>query len=214
VGNNPISFNDPTGHRACDSAEDCKDMVIKPNGNSRSYNELMSEKDEPDVKDPKNLDLSQSGEDFIFFWEGGWSAVPFNDASGGTGDCTIGYGHKLHDGPCDGRDKYWRDNPISEATARSWAYGSIAIAEEIIEDTVKVPLTQSQFDMLVSYIYNSGGQPGNWYQDKGIPELLNNGNYYEAALVIDSGPYYQGDWYRPGLEKRRHEESAMFLFGP
>ena len=146
----------------------------------------MKKSGDPKLKDPKDMDLSQSGEDFIFFWEGGWSAVPINDAPGGTGDCTIGYGHKLHDDPCDGRDRYWKDNPISESTARLWAQGAVAKAEEIIEDTVKVKLTQSQFDVLVSYIYNSGGLPGHWYRDKKIPELLNNGKYYEAAMVVDS----------------------------
>jgi GH24 family phage-related lysozyme (muramidase) len=214
VLNNPIRFNDPTGHKACETIEECNEMGITPSGKDLTYNQIMTKSKLPKLKDVKDMNLSEDGEDFLFSWEGGWSDIPFDDAPDGAGDCTIGYGHKLHDGKCDERDQYYRDNPISNATARLWAQGAIDKAEEIIEDTIKLKLTQSQFDVLISYIYNSGGLPGHWYRDKEIPELLNSGKYYEAAMVIDSGPYYQGNTYRPGLEDRRHDEAAIFLFGP
>ena len=66
---------------------------------------------------------------------------------------------------------------------------------------------------------NSGGQPGQPFREKGIPELLNSGKYHEAAMAIDSGPYTTKDVntgidiYSSALEARRHAEAAMFLFG-
>lgn len=166
-----------------------------------------------DAKDPKDLNLSSKGRDYIIGKEGGNYEQPYNDS---LGNCTIGYGFLLYDGPCTGKTRQWyKLHPLTEDQADEWLDELIIPdIEKVIEDTVQVKLTQSQFDALVSYIYNSGGEPGHWYIDKKIPEKLNSGHYYEAAMVIDSGPYRgnnSGD--ASGLEPRRHEEAAMFLYG-
>lgn len=46
-------------------------------------------------------------------------------------------------------------------------------------------------------------------------ELINDGEYYEAALAVENGPNTaQGGGYLPVLEERRYQEATMFLFGP
>lgn len=46
---------------------------------------------------------------------------------------------------------------ISDTTAEVWFHEDVANAERII-NSINVPLTQSQFDALVSLVYNVGGE--------------------------------------------------------
>jgi GH24 family phage-related lysozyme (muramidase) len=203
-----LRYSDPSGHKECEEEDENGHCITT----AEKYN--LEIKKSKDTYDPKHLKLSDKGKDFIFDWET-FSDIPYNDGRPSkTGNCTIGYGTLLHEGTCDGRDKYWRENPISKETAEKWADKAIAISEQVVRDNVKVKLTQSQFDVLVSYVYNGGGQPGQPFLAKGIPELLNHGKFYEAALAIDAGPYTgKNIGYAPGLENRRHQEATIFLSG-
>ncbi len=210
---NPVRYNDPSGHKACEDEDEngkCVTAVEKYNKEAKKN---------PDAKDPKDLDLSPEGRDFIICQEEVGCVnreQPYNDGPNGTGNCTIGYGFMLYDYECTGETRRWyREHPLTKDQADEWLDELIIPdIEKIIEDTIHVNLTQSQFDALVSYIYNSGGEPGHWYIDKHIPEKLNSGHYYEAAMVIDSGPTGGNNvGYAPGLERRRHQEAVMFLYG-
>jgi GH24 family phage-related lysozyme (muramidase) len=177
-------------------------------------------KKNPEAKEPKVLKLSKKGLDFYLGWE---YFVPhlYNDGlvegdkywadttGKGIGHCTIGFGFLVHTGPCDGSpsEKRWK-NGMDEPTALIWLQPRIAAAEKTVRDNVKVKITQSQFDALVSLELN-------WGKVKGSKALafLNRGNYYDAALTIDGGPYTSDGKYMPGLEQRRHEEADMFLYG-
>jgi RHS repeat-associated protein len=212
--NNPVRYNDPSGHKACEDEDENGKCVTA----AEKYNKEA--KKNRDAKDPDDLKTSDKVKEQIKVWEGGFYDTPYLDGPNGlTGNCTIGYGTMLNDGPCPGSVKKqynpkFGGAPLTEAQGSLWFQDDIMAAEQVIKDTVHVKLTQGQFDALVSYIYNSGGEPGHWYVDKKIPEKLNSGHYYEAAMVIESGPTGGNNvGYAPGLVPRRHQEATMFLYG-
>jgi GH24 family phage-related lysozyme (muramidase) len=213
VLNSPIRYNDPSGHKACDEQDENGRCYTE----AEFYNQYMKDLDSPKAKNPKAIKTSQKTKDQIIFWEGGFWETPYLDGPDHkTGNCTIGFGTLLNSGPCS-RDtlKYYEKNPLKKSVALTWFERDILKAENIIKTNVHVPLTQSQFDALVSYIYNTGGLPEHPFFKKKIPNLLNNGYYYEVASAIESGPItgkYVG--YAPGLVDRRQGEAAMFLYGP
>ncbi len=218
VRNNPIKYIDPTGHRACNNRQECLDIGIKPSGRDLPYNQLMKSKSVK-LNHPKDMNTSDTLKKNLKGIEG-FDNRPYNDLSEGDlrhdttgqgqGTCTIGYGTALHSEPCNRpADTKLKKNPISQATAERWFNNDISAAEQIIQDKIKVDLTQPQFDALVSFVYNVGD-----LKDSTV-KLLNEGNYYEAALTIDSGPYTaQGGGYLSSLEERRHQEATLFLTGP
>lgn len=71
---------------------------------------------------------------------------------------------------------------------------------------VKVPLTQGQFDALVSFVYNLGA--GN-LSNSTLLRLLNAGDYKGAAAQFDRWVYASGKRLS-GLVKRRAAERALF----
>lgn len=76
--------------------------------------------------------------------------------------------------------------------------------EAVVKKLVKVPLTQNQFDALVSLSYNLG-----LHKAQSLLRALNQGDYEKAA---DSFALYNkagGRVYR-GLARRRSAESALF----
>ncbi|MFZ0409143.1 MAG: lysozyme, partial [Cyanobium sp.] len=78
--------------------------------------------------------------------------------------------------------------------------------EDAVNDLVKVPMTQSQFDALVSFAFNCGIGA---FQESTLLRLLNQEDYVAAAAQFDrwvkgpNGPL-------PGLVRRRDAEEAMF----
>lgn len=87
VGYNPVNRVDPDGYRACIDVNEKGQCVTDPSW----YSE----------RDPKGLSVSPDAIDFIKDWE---DFQPKLYDSDGAGVCTIGYGHAVHAGKCDGRD--------------------------------------------------------------------------------------------------------------
>ncbi len=129
-----------------------------------------------------------------------FSPVPYNDKET-DGNATIGYGHKLHDGPVTAKDLDDYKGGISRSDAdRLFFRGDLDTAEGEIHRNVKVPLTQNQFDALVSLIYNAGGWA--FYQSP-LRKLLNEGDYNGVMRAIPG-------WKSRGISNRRHQEQALF----
>lgn len=114
-----------------------------------------------------------------------------------AGVWTIGYGHTQ--GVSAG-------HKITKEQAESYFNTDILIHENNVEQLVKVPLTQNQFDALVSFEYNIGyGQ----FKNSTLLRLLNNKNYSGAAEQFSRWIYGNGK-VLPGLVKRRQFEKKHF----
>src|SRR3954468_22292218 len=97
--------------------------------------------------------LSGEGARFIGRFEG-FRGQMYNDAAG---HCTIGYGHLVHRGPIDGSEAAEFKHGIGEERALAILRQDAASAAAAVRECVEVPLTQPQFDALVSFTFNLGG---------------------------------------------------------
>lgn len=141
--------------------------------------------------------ISDKAIEFIKSHEG-FSAVPYQ-CPGGV--WTIGYGHTR------GVNAYTM--PITPASAEDYLYADIASAEETINQRVNVPLTQGQYDALVSLVYNIGSSS---FRRSSLLKNLNREDYTGAANEFLRWIHANGKKLR-GLEKRRKAEREMFLEG-
>lgn len=95
----------------------------------------------------------------------GWRDKPYRDSGG---KCTIGYGHLIKEG------EYCPDR-ITVDQGEKYLREDITEAERTVNSTVKVPLTQHQFDALVSFTFNIGA--GAWAVSDTL-KILNNGEHH------------------------------------
>lgn len=125
---------------------------------------------------------------------------------------TIGYGHTNNVRP---------DDVITQAQADKLLLIELVPRENAINKLVKVPLTQNQFDALVSFVYNEGIAA---LQKSTLLRKLNAKDYIGAAneLIhvkgtnergrdIYDGWIYAGGAISNGLVTRRKDEKALFL---
>lgn len=163
----------------------------------------------PDPASPLGIALQHRG-----LWNkhiAGKADIPFDLLCLSGAPWTIGYGHT---GPEVKQGLRWTQQQADEAFKRD-----VAPFETLVNTHVKVPLTQGQFDALVSIIYNVG--PGRAGQRDGIIWLktgspstllrkLNLGDYVGAGRAFLSWNRAGGAVVR-GLEIRRGEEADMFM---
>ena len=144
------------------------------------------------------MELSDNGIALIVSFEG-LALVPYNDS---RNFATIGIGHLLHKSPVTTSDAC-----ISQQEAYALFRQDADWAVRCINLLVKVPLTQNQFDALVSWEFNLGEGT---LEHSMVLELLNQGNYKEASqhmLLYNEA----GGHVLPGLVRRRGAEVALFL---
>lgn len=112
---------------------------------------------------------------------------------------TIGWGH-TH-GVKEG-------DTCTQPTAEAWFQQDVSAAVATVNKDVTVPLTQNQFDALVSLAFNIGG--GN-FGSSTLIQLLNSGS--QKALVAGQFGRWnkQGGRVLNGLVARRAAEAALFL---
>jgi lysozyme len=115
-----------------------------------------------------------------------------------AGVLTIGYGST---GP-----HVTPGKTITENEANALLIEDLVRFEKAVNDLVKVTITQSQFDALVSFAFNCGIGA---LQESTLLRLLNQSDYTGAAAQFDrwvkgpNGPL-------PGLVRRRDAEEALF----
>ena len=157
----------------------------------------------------KRMKISQKGLEMIGRFEG-FRGRPYNDPAG---HATVGFGHLLHHGPVNGRDlaihhqEYGLDMTRKEGL--ELLRKDVARYEAAVNNMVKVPLAQPQFDALVSFAYNVGTGA---LASSTLLKLLNQERRTAAAnefLKWDRA----GLRKMPGLTKRRQAERALFLSG-
>lgn len=118
-----------------------------------------------------------------------------------VGVWTIGVGHTkgAHAG-----------QKISRATAMRFLRQDVAWAQKAV-NALRLPMSQNQFDALVSFVFNLG--PGILGKEHDIGRLLRAKKYRAAA---DSMLEYRdpGTVEEAGLLRRRKAERALFLHRP
>lgn len=90
-------------------------------------------------------------------------------------NCTVGWGHLLHRGPCD--PSKGEVGTITEAQARAYFDGDVAAKERFI-NFKRFTLTQTEFDALVDLCFQS------WRRE--IEEPLRNGDKERVAEILAS----------------------------
>ena len=147
--------------------------------------------------------VSAAGLAFIGRFEG-YRARAYNDAAGVA---TIGYGHVLHYGPVNPRDRlrYW-----PRAYALSVLRSDAAKAEAGVHTYARPDLTQAQFDALCSFAFNCG------VGGLAHSTLLQDVNRKAAGKVIRASFLrwnHAGGVELPGLTTRRKAEASLYLTG-
>jgi len=94
---------------------------------------------------------------------------------------------------------------VTPAQCEVWLKEDTGIAAEAVSRQVKVPITQGQYDSLVSFTYNCGS--GNL---KGIARLINAGDSCSAGKLLIRYHHAKGKSL-PGLVRRRNLEAIPFL---
>jgi len=149
--------------------------------------------------------ISDQGTRFIAQFEG-FDPKLVNDAAG---HCTIGFGHLVHLGPCDGSEPAELKRGITRERGLELLAQETSDAAAIVSRLVTVPLTQSQFDAIVSFVFNVGQTS---FASSTLLKILNQGLY--AGVPAQIGRFVFGGGRRlPGLVARRAAEGRLFSTG-
>lgn len=149
----------------------------------------------------QNAKASARGVEAVMQWEQ-FRAEPYQDQAG---HWTIGYGHKI----LPGESFSW----ITEAEAENILRNDLAIAERAIHDLVRVPISQTQFDALVSFVFNVGRAA---FAESTLLRKLNAGDHDGAAAEFERWRFVTVNGEKVasnGLLRRREHERALFVSG-
>ncbi|ENU16935.1 lysozyme [Acinetobacter lwoffii] len=145
------------------------------------------------------MHVSPSGVDLICNFEG----LRLKAYDDGVGVWTIGFGTTKY--PNGIRVK--KGDTCTLDQAKAYMQNDLKSFEQTVNNTVKVPLNQNQFDALVSLAYNIGSTA---FKNSTLVKRLNEGNYKAAANQFDVWVNAGGKRMQ-GLVNRRAAEKALFL---
>ena len=135
------------------------------------------------------LALDHAGYEFIKQQEGSRNTL-YNDPSG---HCTVGIGHLVHQGNCNGSDSEKEFLPgLSDTQVEALFLRDIQKYEDAVNKAVKVTLTQNQFNALVSFTFNEGTGAAAVL----VGDTLNVGKLDQMCSDMVSG------WTRSGSNKK------------
>jgi GH24 family phage-related lysozyme (muramidase) len=163
-------------------------------------------------KGSSSLNVSDAGIAFIKKKEGFVGHLYNDDA----GHCTIGYGHLVHLGKCDGSlSEAGFTSGVTRDEAAALAAVNLVKYVDAVRLSVDVELTQFEFDALVSFTYNLGT---NILSGSSLLRHVNSG---EWDLIMGSlmqyvkarNPKTNKLEFNQGLANRRAEEGKLFLYG-
>lgn len=143
------------------------------------------------------MKVSRSGIALIKAHEG-LSLTAYNDPGTGGEPITIGYGHT---GGVELGER------VTEEEAEDLLIGDLANAERAIKDLIEVPLSQDEFDALVSFTFNVGSGA---LRDSTLRRRLNAGEP-KAQVFREELPRWNrgGNGVMPGLVRRRAAEVEL-----
>lgn len=168
----------------------------------------------------------------------------YDDLGAGIGNCTIGRGDMIHQAPCTGccgecntdccavyaslhggtvdncmgicqSEQIYCNGLTNEQMELNYVRDE-KTAEKTVNEQINIPLTQEQFDALVSFAFNRGtvgNRPGSGFSDKiDVQKLINNYQFEKAAQAFNEY-VFSGGAKQGGLIRRRPEESQLFRDG-
>ena len=145
------------------------------------------------------MHVSPSGVDLICNFEG----LRLKAYDDGVGVWTIGFGTTKY--PNGIRVK--KGDTCTLDQAKAYMQNDLKSFEQTVNNTVKVPLNQNQFDALVSLAYNIGSTA---FKNSTLVKRLNEGNYNAAANQFNVWVNAGGKRMQ-GLVNRRAAEKTLFL---
>jgi len=114
-----------------------------------------------------------------------------------TGLLTIGVGHLIKPD-----EQHLVSATLTDEQVKELLRSDLRWCSEAVESSIKVPLTQKQFDALYSLCFNIGEGA---FRKSTVVRRLNAGDYKGAADAIEM-------WNKPAvLINRRKREKALFL---
>ncbi|USR72469.1 lysozyme [Acinetobacter junii] len=143
--------------------------------------------------------ISKTGIDLISSFEG----IRLNAYDDGVGVWTIGIGTTVYPNGV----KVKKGDKCTLEQAKSYFAHDLKRFEASVNNLVKVPLSQNQFDALVSLTYNIGS--GN-FASSTLLKKLNAKDYQGAADQFPRWNKAKGKVLN-GLVRRREAERALFL---
>jgi lysozyme len=176
----------------------------RPGGlpDSRHYGDELPQ---PERRNPREWGVSESGLGFIKGFEAPDGPI-LTVHDDGAGNPTIGHGHLVQRGES-------FPNGITATEADAMLAADLAEAERKVRQAITVPLTQMQYDALVSLAANSPSALG---PKSTVVNEINAGNIEAAANAIQlydkaqvGGAYVTLD----GLTTRRERERDIFRGG-
>jgi len=152
------------------------------------------------------MQISNNGIAIIKIFEG----LRLNAYTDSAGVWTIGYGSTRYH---DGRAVKPGDKLVGESQADTLFRNTLGQYEKAVNDFVQIPLTQNQFDALVSFTYNEGPYA---LKSSTLLKKLNAKDYANAAnafLLWDkiTDPKTGKKVALDVLTQRRREERELFL---
>lgn len=145
------------------------------------------------------MHVSPSGVDLICNFEG----LRLKAYDDGVGVWTIGFGTTKYPNGIRVR----KGDTCTLDQAKAYMQNDLKSFEQTVNNTVKVPLNQNQFDALVSLAYNIGSTA---FKNSTLVKRLNEGNYNAAANQFNVWVNAGGKRMQ-GLVNRRAAERTLFL---
>lgn len=139
--------------------------------------------------------------DMLKFYEG-FRSCPYWDANGKK--WTVGYGHTRT-----AEDLRRKNVCITEPQAVNLKMLDLTEFEDCVKETIRIPLTQGQFNAQVSFSYNMGCAR---YRRSNVVKLLNANKVKDAANELLKFNR-SGGRVLAGLTKRRNSERTFMLEG-
>ncbi len=162
------------------------------------------------------MKISDNGINILKRFEGrvkiGGKHVIYDDKTGKPVDsnkelpkgATIGYGHLIKSG------EDFRKG-ITEKQATEILRSDILTAEFAVKDNITVPLSQNQYDALVSLAYNIGAKN---FAGSTVVKYVNDSNYHNTKYPTLESAWKawnkSGGGEMSGLSNRRHQEFSLF----
>lgn len=150
------------------------------------------------------MEVSEEGKKLIERFEGRQDKIYVCPG----GKITGGIGHALSSSE---KRVYGSGLKIQGQQIDQWFNDDIEKSERVVNNWIAVPLTQGQFDALVSFVFNLGAVN---FKRSTLLKELNKGRYLEAAEEILRWCHSRSNGRMrilPGLVARRQAERDLFL---